>query len=117
MKRFFLLITAVLLSVFTNIQGVVPSETTHSNIAVSYNDYIISGVSDIFHHVANNENVQPTLPQLFPTISKFRFAGFSVESETGINREREISKYIVYAECHILRFEGPDIIYPFNYFW
>lgn len=121
MKRFFLLIAVVLLCAFTNVQGFVQKDTTHNNITfevvASDSYYIISGPSDLLHHVANKENGQPTLPRLFPTFSKFQFAGFPRESETGFNRKSQISKYVYYAKCHIKRLEGTDIIYPFNYFW
>ena len=121
MKRPFFLMIIALLCVVSSVQGVVQKETAHTDIAIeataSGSHYIISGASDLLNHVANKEDVQPTLPRLFPTFYKFPFAGFSLELETRFNSKSEISNYVYYARCLILRLEGTDIIYPFHCFW
>lgn len=122
MKWFFISVGIILLCFVSNVQGFAHKETKHTiNIALdsstSDNPFIISDASDLFNHTANNENGQRSFQRLFPTSQKFFFGGLLLNENDELKRKSEISNYVFIAECHIVRFEGSDIIFPFNYFW
>ncbi|MFH0757474.1 MAG: hypothetical protein V2B15_09320 [Bacteroidota bacterium] len=121
MKRFFILAGLFFLCFVFNVRGFAHAETRHiGNIAVessaSDNPIIVSGTSDLFNPSANKEN-ESAFQRLFPTLQKFLYGGLLQDEYAELKKKSEISNYVAIAEYHIVRFEGKDIIHPFNYFW
>lgn len=85
--------------------------------AASDNYSYLFDYSDIFNHTANKETGQRLVQRLFPTVLKFPFGESFAEKCAEIIRNNEIATNLYITEFQILRFEGPDIIHPFNYFW
>lgn len=110
MKRLLYTILFLLVGIVFNASEIKAKETVHAE-RVKY------AASDIFNLPADWEDRQQTFRTLYPAIQKSPSAGRSVDDDAGSIRKSEISTYVFYAEYHIPRFEGADIIYPFNCFW
>jgi hypothetical protein len=121
MKQFFILAGMLFLCFVIKVPGIAQAETRHiESIAVessaSDNLFLISGTSDLSNHSAKQEN-GPSFQPLFPTPQKFCCGGLLLNENAELKRKSEISNYVLIAEYQIVRFEGKDIIHPFNYFW
>lgn len=75
------------------------------------------GLSDMINFGVNKENNQNVLQREFQLGNKFRFGNLLAEKFAELAKKNEIANYLYVAEFKIARFEGPDIIHPFNYFW
>lgn len=122
MKWFFKWGSIIVLCFVINVQGFAQEETKHNKIitlesSASDNQFIISEASGLFNHVANRENGQRLFQRLFPTFQKFLYGRLLLNENAELNRTNEMSNYVFFTECHIVRLEGTDIIHPFNYFW
>ncbi|WP_346861750.1 hypothetical protein [uncultured Draconibacterium sp.] len=120
MKRFFSTM-AVLLTFVFNVQASAHHETKDSadivvNSYASTNHFINSGVWDLFNQATSQENEQSAFERLFPSSQKFFLGEFLKDANADLNQKKEIAIYIFYADCHISRLEGIDLIFPFNYF-
>ena len=118
MKRF--LYTLLLISCFGfNAQQIEAKENIHDNfVAYAASEYqYISYPSDFFNHAASQENWQYSFQRLFPTLYKFSLNTHLSNCRSGLHRSVSINSFVVKTENHIMRFEGIDIIHPFNYFW
>lgn len=78
--------------------------------------YLSSG-PDLFNDAEKRETGQGNSRHLYPSPQNFAFSHPCTEKYPELKRKSEISSYIYTAECHVLRFEGPGIIHPFNCFW
>lgn len=74
-----------------------------------------------YYDIANQAvNTDPTqsLVQHLPSFSHKKPIGdLSTEKSIELTNNKKTSVYLYVAKCHLIRFEGPDIIHPFNYFW
>jgi hypothetical protein len=83
----------------------------------SDNCYYSRGYSDIFNIASIKETSQSLTIRLLHSFQRFPFCASFTEKSTELTKKNEISDYFYIAECLIIRFEGPDIIHPYNYFW
>lgn len=88
------------------------AENYASGFLVSSND-----LSDILNFGVNKETNQNVIQSEFPFGNKYRFGNPFTEKYAELTKKNEIADYLFVAEFKIVRFEGPDIIHPFNYFW
>lgn len=76
-----------------------------------------NGLSDILNFALNKETNQNVLQREFQLSNKFRLDNLFTKKFAELTKKNEIANYLYVAEFKIVRFEGPDIIHPFNYFW
>jgi hypothetical protein len=79
--------------------------------------FISSDNFDGLNYFAVKKNISSIVQRLLPSNDKFHFSDIFNEKNSESIINNNISDYIFIAECNVNRFEGPDIIYPFNYFW
>lgn len=120
--RFFFLLAVVILSFVFNALGSAQDKATDSNNTiiesyVSENRSMLCGATDIFNLSANKENAQRTIQRLYPTFQKYLNIGILSNENVELKKKNQLSYYFFYAECHISRLEGVDLIHPFDYFW
>jgi hypothetical protein len=75
------------------------------------------GYSDVFNNVSIKETGQSLIIRLLHSFQRFPFCDSFAEKSIDLAKNNEISDYFFIAEFLIIRFEGPDIIHPYNYFW
>ncbi len=75
------------------------------------------GYSDVFNNASIKETGQSLILRVFQSYQRFPFVDSFTEKSIELAKKIEISDYFYIAECLIIRFEGPEIIHPFNYFW
>ncbi len=83
----------------------------------SVDNYCFTGYYDGFGNDANMRTSQNLVQRILPSFQKFPFSTFFNKKIAELLRNIKISKYIFIAKSQVIRFEGPDIIHPFNYFW
>lgn len=76
-----------------------------------------NGLSEIINFALNKETNQNVFQRDFPFGNKFRLDNLLIRKFAELTKKNEITEYLYVATCKIIRFEGPDIIHPFNYFW
>jgi len=118
MKQF--LYTIILITFFGfNTKIIEAKETIQGNCIInsaSENHYIFCS-SDFFTHTAGKENWQYSFQRIFPKLFKLSANTYLSVTKTGLLNSACINQCIVKSEYQITRFEGVDIIHPFNYFW
>lgn len=80
------------------------------------NQYI-SCSSDFFNHSANKENRHYSFQRLFPNPQKFSVNSELSDTKTEVLNSASINRCIAKSKNQIIKFDGVDIIHPFNYFW
>jgi hypothetical protein len=120
MKWLFISVAFILVFVYKG-HAVPNNETTPGNcividklVTASY--FNNADVWNVLNEATNHQNHQLTFQNLFPTYPKFLSGGILKNRNAELKRTNGIRVYILYAECHILRLEGVDIIYPYNTF-
>lgn len=83
----------------------------------SIDNYFLTGYYHAFDHDANMITSQNLGQRILPSIQKFPISTLSNEKIAELLRNLKISKYIFIAKFEVIRFDGSDIIHPFNYFW
>lgn len=118
MKQFLYILLLIVFFGF-NAQRIEAKETIQDNyIPNSASEYqYISCLSDFFNPIASNESWQYSSQSLFPTLSNFLVKTDLFNSKNGLIRGGSTNRCVVNSETQITRFEGVDIIHPFNYFW
>ena len=121
MKGFFISVSMILVFFVAHVQVSAQHEAKNRNndsdpSAISEIQHITSGESNLFNREASEENGECSLESLFPKMQSFFQTGFPLNKYAELKRKSEISTYEIYAEWHISRREGADIIHPFDYF-
>jgi len=100
--------------------GQAQSETEKQNQITgqssSDNCFYSRGYSDIFNNASIIETSHNLTTRVFHSFQRFPFCDSFTEKSIELSKKNEISDYFYIAECLIIRFEGPDIIYPYSYF-
>lgn len=122
MKRFVAFIyLVVLLFIGLNIEVPTQEKKEKQNQIAdqtsSVNNCYLTGYYNGFNHDADMKTSQRLAQRILPTFQKFPFSNLFNERIADLLRSKKISKYIFIAKFQVIRFEGPDIIHPFNYFW
>lgn len=122
MKWLFLLIGVILLCFVSDVQEFAHEEARDTikiglDSSATDNSFAISEVLGLLDRAANRGNGQHLFQRLFPVAHKFYFGGFLLSKNAELIRKGKIVNYIQSTESNIVRFCGPSIIYPFNYFW
>jgi len=117
MKRFFKFGSIVLLCFVFNVPGTALEEKHHNNLefvsSASDHQFILAEASGSVYDGINRNDEQHSIPRLYPTSQKHPLGAPDIWS----NKNNEISVTVIFAENHIVRLDGPDIIHPFHYFW
>jgi len=92
-------------------KGNITGHSTSEPILYSTNFYDISNLA------VNNESNQSLITHLLSFSHKNPFGNLSTKRSVELTNNNKISVYLYIAKCHVVQFEGPDIIHPFNYFW
>ncbi len=101
--------------------GQAQSETEKQNQITGHwssdNFFYSSGYPVVFNNASIKETGQNLTIRLLHSFQRFPFHDSNTEKSTELTKKNEISDYFYISECLIIRFEGPDIIHPYNYFW
>lgn len=122
MKQFLAsLIFAMVLSLGLAVGGqtrvsIAPQQDAIAGYTVMDHPCFASGL-DLFNEAEGRETSQDPSRHPFPFPWKSSLISPFTEKYPELLKKSEISNYIYAAECHVVRFEGPGIIHPFNYFW
>lgn len=81
------------------------------------NPTVLSAGNVLIGLIACDAKRQPGMQSLYPAPHKYSSEGSPRCINTGSGVTWDISDYMAYAVFYIIRFEGPDIIYPHYYTW
>ncbi|MCF8371940.1 MAG: hypothetical protein K9H64_09975 [Bacteroidales bacterium] len=114
---YLLILLFVGLNIESQAQEIKEKQNQITGQTTSANNCYMTGYYDFFNHDANMKTSQQLVQHILPSFQKFPFGVLFNEKVAELFRNRKILKYILIAKFQVVRFEGPDIIHPFNYFW
>ena len=73
-----------------------------------------SGITNV---AVNTDPNQSLIQHLLSFSHKKPIGTRSIEKSVELTNNTKTSVNLYISKCHLIRFDGPDIIHPFNYFW
>lgn len=122
MKQFLAVIYLIILlfvGLNVEIQAQEKKETSNqiAGQAASVNYSCLTCYYNAFKSDAKLEIQQQFAQSVLSSFKKVPYAELFNEKIAELLRNQKTSKYLFFAKFQVIRFEGPDIIHPFNYFW